>query len=237
MLWFNMDLAEGAGIEHIAMPFLNQANIACGAHAGNESIMNEAVLIAADYKVEIGAHPGYEDKVNFGRHSLGISTAALKESIYSQVCTLMEICAKHNTDLKYIKPHGALYHEVCQIAKFSELMIELMINKFPKLALMGLPNCEAFKNCQVAGIKFIREGFADRRYNQDGSLVNRAVQGAILSDPDLVLNQVRSIINDQKVIAINKEIIALEVDSLCFHGDHEGALSCLKFTVNKLKNG
>lgn len=232
---FNMDLAEGAGVEKAVMPFINRANISCGAHAGSVELIEEAVLLAKEYRVLIGAHPGYPDRLNFGRVAMDLDEQALKSTLIQQLDRLQSISKKHSYPISYIKPHGALYHKFCFDEDCAQLFVRLIQSRYPEWALMGLPNSKAQMICTENGVNFLSEGFADRAYNADGSLVARSKEGALLESDEKIWEQVENILFKQNVEYAPCAFIPLKVDSLCFHGDHVGVVDHLKFILNKLK--
>lgn len=232
---FNMDLAEGAGVEKAVIPFINRANISCGAHAGSVELIEEAVLLAKEHSVLIGAHPGYPDRLNFGRVAMDLDEQTLKATLIQQLDRLQSISKKHSYPISYIKPHGALYHKFCFDEDCAQLFVRLIQSRYPDLALMGLPNCKAETVCNENGVSFLSEGFADRAYNADGSLVARSKEGALLESNEEIWKQVESILFKQEVEYAPHAFMPLKVDSICFHGDHLGVVDHLKFIMKKLK--
>ena len=226
----NVDLGEGFDNESLIMPFISSANIACGGHAGSNQIMEVCVDLAIKYSVRIGAHPGFEDKANFGRLKLEIPMEQIRSSISRQIKDLITICKSKHTQVSYVKPHGALYHLVCNELEFAQMMLSLLKDEFPQLALMGLPNCLANELAEQFGVPFIKEGFADRVYELDGQLRSRQKENSLINDYDSVLEQVLSL-NKGFVIA-KKEKVNLDVDSICFHGDHSNAVDLIQ-NINK----
>lgn len=230
---FNVDVGEGFNNESDILPFVSSCNIACGSHAGNESIMRLVINLAKKHKIRIGAHPAFEDRTNFGRLVLDTALPALKNSIRNQIKLLIDIAKDEGAVVEYIKPHGALYHKVCNDTDYAELITVLISEDFRGLPLMGLPNCVASNLCNEKGIEYLSEGFADRTYERDGNLRLRNLEGSVLINNEAVLNQVLEIKNS-KVTTYNGEEISLKVNSICFHGDHEGSVERIKFVVNRI---
>ena len=233
MMDFNVDVGEGFDNEKAILPFVSSCNIACGSHAGNQLIMRSVINLAKKHKIRIGAHPAFEDRINFGRLVLDIALPVLKNSIRNQIKLLIDIAKDEGTVVEYIKPHGALYHKVCNDTDYAELMTVLISEDFKGLSLMGLPNCVASNLCHEKGIEYLSEGFADRTYEVDGNLRLRNLEGSVLINNEAVLNQVIEIKNS-KVTTYNGEEISLTVNSICFHGDHEGSVERIKFVVNRI---
>lgn len=235
---FNADVGEGMKNEALLMPYLTSCNIACGAHAGDIEEIKSVIALAKLHHVKIGAHPSYPDKANFGRLEMAISTQELVDSIYEQVLLINQLAMDSGVSLHHIKPHGALYHKVATDIETAQQLIKLVQRINPKIAIVGLPNAVIHKEAQKAQIRFIKEGFADRRYKDNGSLVNRNEVGAVLHDPDQVIDQVTSIVHKKQVKAISGKYMNLSVDTICFHSDTNNAAELLKAcyqTINATK--
>lgn len=224
----NVDLGEGFNNESSIMPFISSVNIACGGHAGSNELMEKCVELAIENNVRIGAHPGFEDRGNFGREKLDIPLDELKQSISKQVKRLKRICESKGAVLSYLKPHGALYHLICNESDYAQMILDLMKSDFSSIAIMGMPDSFLEKQANLHGVSFIKEGFADRVYEENGQLRDRKKEGAVLDRVDDVLNQVLSFARG--------ELKGLEVDSVCFHGDHEGSAELIQKINTDLKS-
>lgn len=233
-VWFNVDSGEGFKNEALIAPYIDGFNISCGGHAGDLDEITEVVLLAKKYNKLIGAHPSYVDKANFGRKVLPISKTELSNSIIDQISRLQQICNVNNVELSYVKPHGALYHKACNDFEIAEMLSVLILKEFPKLKVMGLPNSVLAHTCKKAGIVFLKEGFADRCYEQDGSLRSRTKNGAMLLTAEQVINQVK-LLQMGKVKTYCNNIIKVDVDSICFHGDNDNAHFLIKAVSNAVK--
>lgn len=231
----NVDVGEGFGIESQIFPFISSANIACGGHAGDYNSMHEAVELAKKFNVRIGAHPGFEDKENFGRKPLDISLENLKQSIVCQIQRLIDIAHKHHISVRYLKAHGALYHLVCHEECYARLLIEIIHQDFPELKIMGLPNCLLRDLCLKDRVEYIAEGFADRSYEADGKLMDRNLQGSMLEQKERIVEQVINFLF-KKVKTIEGNELRLVVNSICFHGDSKGAIKSIQATIQELKS-
>ncbi len=234
MIDFNADVGEGIKNESLLMPYLTSCNIACGGHAGDEDEMRTVIALAKEYKVNIGAHPSYPDKANFGRLELNIPTDELADSIYKQILLLHQLVSKEGLSLTHIKPHGALYHKVAKDIKTARILIEIVKQIDPHVGLVGLPNSVIHQASEKANIRFIKEGFADRRYHDDGSLVNRNDVGAVLHDTNQVIEQVWTISHKNKVKTTTNQYIDIAIDTICFHSDTENASDLLKSCYHKI---
>ena len=192
------DNADWARNEAEMLRYITSANIACGGHAGTPKSMRHMVRGAKEHDVAIGAHPAYPDKVHFGRKSMALSediTAEdLKASLLEQITTLAEIAAEEDSFISYVKPHGALYNDAVVDAEKANLIAEVIATIDPKLIFMGGPNCEMGKAAKRHKLKFIAEGFIDRRYTDDGHLQSRAIEGAVIKEQKARLIQAKKLV-------------------------------------------
>ena len=226
----NVDVGEGVGNELEIIPYVSSVNIACGGHAGNESTIKSVLKLAKKHNVRIGAHPSFEDCVNFGRIPLQISISELRHSLSNQMNLIQHLAIENGTCLSYIKPHGALYHLACTDEKYARLLTEFAKDG---LSLMGLPNSFLENVCQEQDVGFIPEGFADRVYEVDGNLRKRTLEGSVHNNYDAIMIQVTNLCSN-KVTVFSNEVIELNVDSICFHGDHKEAEKIIQKVVKEL---
>ncbi|MBW3588745.1 MAG: LamB/YcsF family protein [Actinobacteria bacterium] len=214
----NADLGEGIA-DHLDLELLDlitSANVACGGHAGDEATMTKTVRGAKARGVRIGAHPSYPDRVNFGRRSLPMGIEAIRTSVEDQVRTLMKIAEEEAAPVIYIKPHGALYNDASLDSDLAGVVLSMAKEMgLMTMLLAGSPMADREPSV-------IREGFLDRSYMPDGSLVPRSEPGALLTDPEKVSQQAL--------------LIAPRVDSLCIHSDTPNAVTLLKHAVDALEN-
>ena len=231
----NVDLGEGFGIEPFIFPFISSANVACGGHAGNALIMQDVISLAREYNVRIGAHPGFEDKENFGRLVLDIPMTKLKKSVTNQIQSLVLLSKLNMVEVSYVKAHGALYHLVCNDDKYAKMMLEIIKLNFPFLKIMGLPNCVLKDLSENNNIGYIAEGFADRVYEDDGSLRDRKLDGSVLKETIKSVEQVLNLVQN-KVNTYSGNIIELKVNSICFHGDQVESVKLIKSSIQELKS-
>jgi UPF0271 protein len=230
----NCDLGEGfghfkAGHDNEIMPFITSANIACGFHAGDPVIMARTVKLALDNGVSVGAHPGFPDLLGFGRRYMELSPEELKNAIIYQVGALKTFAEAANTELQHVKPHGALYNTASESEAHAECIIEAVRTVDPKLVLFARADSKIAMMASKAGLRVASEVFADRAYNQDGSLVSRKIEGAIITDPKLVAKRAVSIIQKKQVAAINNQTVEFgDTHTICVHGDTANAVEIVK---------
>jgi len=231
-LKLNCDLGElQHGNDEQIMPYIDQANIACGFHASDPLTMLKTVQLAVKYNVSIGAHPSYPDKENFGRRSMSFTSTELIAIIHYQIGALQTICHAENTTLSHVKPHGALYNDMmANMAVFGDVCHAVSLVQ-PRLPLMiqALPDTSQFITIsEKFGVALIFEAFADRVYQENGLLVPRSQLGAVLHDEQEVLNRIMLLNNKQQLLTINNNTLDIKVDSLCVHGDNPAALALIK---------
>ena len=220
----NSDLGEGAGTDAELMPLISSANIACGAHAGDESTMRETVALARRYGVAIGAHPGYPDRANFGRVAMPMTDDELSDDVARQIRALERV----DPDLKigHVKAHGALYNQGERDSRVAKAIVAGVVEVFPMrsdVALYAPPKSAMVDAALDAGLRVVREGFVDRAYESDGTLRSRKLPGALHTNPQVAANQALSFVRDGGVRAHDGSFLDLVVDTLCLHGDTPGA--------------
>ncbi len=235
----NCDVGEGIGNERDLLPLISSCNIACGGHAGDADTMKEVVQLAVNKDVKIGAHPSYPDRANFGRISMEISSEELQTSIKNQIDSLISILNRHNTKLHHIKPHGALYNDVAKNRETATIFLEA-IEKYKEKVFLYVPYNSRIETLALQkGFKIKREAFADRNYNADLSLVSRKLPNALIQKPKLVMEHIIRMIKDSKVKTVEGELITIEADTFCVHGDTLTALQILTYLTvefTKLKS-
>lgn len=220
----NSDLGEGAGTDAELMPLISSANIACGAHAGDEATMRETVELARRYGVAIGAHPGYPDRENFGRDPLAMPHDDLRDEVARQIRSLRGI--DHDLKISHVKAHGALYNQAWGDKGIAKAIVAGVKKVFPgptDVALYAAPKSVLIDIALAAGLRVVREGFADRAYEPDGTLRSRKLAGALHTDPRIAAKQALSFVRDGGVRAHDGSFLELAVDTLCLHGDTPGA--------------
>jgi UPF0271 protein len=220
----NSDLGEGAGTDAQLMPLITSANIACGAHAGDDSTMRETVALARRNGVAIGAHPGYPDRENFGRIHVAMTHEDLSEEVARQIRALRGVDA--DLKISHVKAHGALYNEAWSDKAIARAIVAGVEKVFPPptdVALFAAPKSVMIDIALQAGLRVVREGFADRAYEADGTLRSRKLAGALHTDPEIAAKQALSFVREGGVRAYDGSFLELAVDTLCLHGDTPGA--------------
>jgi len=221
----NSDLGEGAGHDAEIMPLITSANIACGAHAGDERTMRTTVELARRHGVAIGAHPGYPDRANFGRLALKMDPLALIESIAGQIRALTEIASAMGASVRHVKAHGAMYNQADRDTDIASAIASGIYDdaRGAGLLVFAAPRSAMLDAAKAMDLRVAREGFIDRAYEPDGTLRSRKLEGALHTDPKIAAAQAVGFIRDGGVRAHDGTFINLEVDTLCFHGDTPGA--------------
>lgn len=229
----NCDLGESfgnykIGLDDEVIKYISSANIACGFHASDPVVMKKTVEIAKDNNVAVGAHPGYPDLVGFGRRNMNVSPEELKAMIQYQIGALKSFCSAAKITLQHVKPHGAMYNMAAKDEKFALAIAEGIAEVDPTLILLGLSGSEMLKAGKTVGLTTMNEVFADRAYEDDGSLVSRNKTGAVITDEQEAIDRVISMIRYGKVKSITGKEISVEPDSVCVHGDNPKALAFVK---------
>lgn len=228
MLNINCDLGEGLNNEHIIMPLIDSCNIACGGHAGDNGSMIECVEISIKNNVKIGAHPSYPDKINFGRKKIDISPSELSYSIISQIESLETIADSYGLELNHIKAHGALYNQMIIDAELSNFYLDTIKDFKNKCSLYIPYKSEIEKIALKKGFSIIYEAFGDRNYNDDLSLVSRNNENALITNPESVVNHIKTIKETETVKTINGNYKKIKFDTICIHSDTNNSIEILK---------
>ncbi|UAB73011.1 5-oxoprolinase subunit PxpA [Vibrio sp. SCSIO 43132] len=229
----NCDMGESFGCwakgqDSDVMPFIDMANIACGFHASDPLTMDTTVRLAVENTVEIGAHPGYPDLVGFGRRNMHCQPDELEAMLIYQIGALDAICQKYGTEVSYIKPHGAMYNQMMKDKQMLSTIMKTVRKVRPlcPLVVMATPNNDIIRTmAHEHGIEVWFEAFSDRAYNDDGYLVPRTVSGSVYHDFTSIRNQICQIIEEGCVTTITGKKLAVDVDTICVHGDGEHAAS------------
>jgi UPF0271 protein len=209
----NCDLGEGCPFDAELMPLITSANVACGGHAGDLATALETITLAKQHGVAVGAHPGFLDRENFGRRELDLPEERVYLETLFQVRALLSMAELAGAAVRYIKPHGALYNMACRDDGCARPVVRAAVEL--KLALMGLPGSR-LEALAAGACPFVAEGFADRRYLPDGSLVPRSRPDAFVEEPAEAVRQAEWLIRERGV------------RTLCVHGDNPHALSFVR---------
>lgn len=221
----NSDLGEGAGHDAEIMPLITSANIACGGHAGDERTMRETIELALKHGVAIGAHPGYPDRANFGRLPMNMDPLALIEEVAGQIRALVGAAEGTGGTVTHVKAHGAMYNQADNDAGIAKSIATGIYDdaRGADLLVFAAPRSKMLEAARDMELRIAREGFVDRAYERDGTLRSRKLPGAVHTDPKVVAAQALSFVKEGGVRAHDGTFIALNVDTLCFHGDTPGA--------------
>ena len=219
----NADVGEGCGQDASLMPLISSANIACGLHAGDAGTMREAVRLARDHNVAIGAHPSFPDREHFGRREMQLPAEEVHGCIVAQVRTLADVAAAAGARLRHVKPHGALYNMAARDERLAEAVVAAVRSVDPSLAVFGLAGSALVKAASRIGLRSVSEAFADRAYQADGSLLPRDRPGSVLDDETEVASRAVAMVRERRVAAVDGSRVSLDAGTICIHGDTPGA--------------
>lgn len=234
----NSDLGESFGSYTIGMderiiPLVTSANVACGFHAADPVVMMHTIARVKAAKAEIGAHPGFPDLMGFGRRNMTLTYEEAKAYALYQISALGGMCKGAGLRLQHVKPHGAFYNMAAKDYELSKAICEAVAEYDRDIIVLGLSGSETIRAAKDCGLKVAQEVFADRGYEEDGSLVNRKKEGAFIHDENEAIARVIRMVKEQKVKAVTGKDIAIQADSVCVHGDGEKAL----LFVEKIREG
>ena len=224
----NCDLGEGGDRDEQLMPLISACNIACGGHAGTVETMQQTVGLAIEHKVEIGAHPSYPDKENFGRRTLEIAPKELKRSIVAQILSLKQITEAEGARLKHVKPHGALYNDAQKDKMVAQLILDAVL-EFDDPLVLYTPENSILARLAEGKVKLKFEAFADRKYTPEGALVSRQKKHALLTQKEEVFEQLFLMFSQGKIEAENGEKIDCRAGTFCIHGDTPNSVEILEY--------
>lgn len=231
----NCDLGEGTGGSEALMPYITSASIACGFHAGDPLTMELTIGEAIRYGVSIGAHPGYPDREGFGRRYMKMTDDELRALILYQAGAVRAMTEAAGTRMRHVKPHGAMYNAAATDFEMSLVVAQAVKDLDSSLILIGLSGSEMIRAARHIGLPCASEVFADRAYNDDGTLVSRDIPGALLHDTDMMISRVIRMIKENVVETLSGKIIPIEADTVCIHGDNESAPEFVKKLAGALK--
>jgi UPF0271 protein len=234
----NCDLGESSKLhstenDPILLNIVNSANIACGYHAGDKATMEKTIEISKKNKVSVGAHPSFNDRENFGRKRLNLSTSEIIKLIIKQINILSEIADNKEMKITHVKPHGALNNMGCEDYELAKTISESIIKVNKDLIFLVPTGSQMEKAGKKLGMKVATEIFADRNYEDDGNLVSRTKKNAMITDPEIAKKHVIKMIENQALNCYSGKEISCEIDSICVHGDGENAVN----TAKQIKEG
>ena len=237
----NADVGESFGAYSMGndaalLGLVSSANIACGAHAGDPTVMQRTIADAIAGGASLGAHPGYPDLQGFGRRSMAMSESEAYGCVLYQIGALQAFARAAGSALRHVKPHGALYNDAAKNPALARGIACAVRAAGGDLCLVGLPDCEMEVAAKAAGIAYAREFFADRAYEDDGSLVPRSREGAVLHDEELCVRRVLRLVAEGTVETMSGKIIPISAETICLHGDNEKAVVSARLLVQALKD-
>ena len=235
----NCDLGESFGNYKIGMdeeviPLISSANVACGYHASDPMVMQKTIAMTKKLGTAVGAHPGFPDLMGFGRRNLSVSPAEAKAYTLYQLGALDAFCRTQGVKLQHVKPHGALYNMAAKDYELARGICEAIYEFDKDLIVLALSGGQLIRAGQDIGLRTALEFFSDRAYEEDGTLVNRRKEGAVITDENEALARVVRMIKENKLTAITGKDISIKADSVCVHGDGVKALEFVKKIREKL---
>lgn len=236
MIRLNCDMGESFGVwkmgnDEAIMPYIDMANLACGFHASDAVTMNRAVTLAKQYNVTIGAHPSYNDLLGFGRRSMMCTLEEIKSIVLYQLGALSAFCKAQGTTVAYVKPHGALYNDMMRDENIFKAILNA-VSSFDKniklMILSGAKNEEYEYTAKLYNIELLYEVFADRNYNDDGTLVLRTHENAVIHDELELASRIINLKEKHFIQTISGKKLFIKADTICVHGDNENAVEFIK---------
>ena len=204
---------------------VSSANVACGFHAGDPSTIAQTCRDAVAAGVTIGAHVGYRDLAGFGRRFLDCTPSELADDVLYQLGALQALARAAGADIRYVKPHGALYNTIVHHEGHAQAVVNAVRAFGTDLPLLLLPGSLALAKAEAAGLRGVAEAFADRAYNPDGTLVSRREAGAVLHDPEVVVANMVRLAQSGEIVAVDGSVVKVQAESICVHGDTPGSVA------------
>ena len=229
----NCDLGESSKLhstenDPLLLEIVNSANIACGYHAGDKPTMEKTIKISEKNKVSIGAHPSFNDPENFGRKKLNLPSSEIKKLIIDQINILSNVAVKIGAKVTHVKPHGALNNMACENYDLAKIISESIMQVNKELIFLVPTGSQMEKAGKKLGMKIATEIFADRNYEDDGNLVSRSKENAMITDPEIAKKHVIKMVESQALNCYSGKQIPCEIDSVCVHGDGKSAVATAK---------
>jgi len=231
----NCDVGEGMTTDAQIIPLISSANIACGFHAGDESTIKKTIELCLRYNVAVGAHPSWPDKENFGRTEMQSSPTELYDCVTEQLNTIQNIARSLGAKLHHVKPHGALYNQSAKDKNIAATIAKAVTDFNASLLLFGLSGSISVSEAEVLQLKTAHEVFADRTYQDDGTLTPRTQFNALIEDKNIALHQVLQMVNQAVVTTTTGKRIKIKADTVCLHGDGKNAFQFCKLINQTLK--
>ncbi|HIP50912.1 MAG TPA: 5-oxoprolinase subunit PxpA [Campylobacterales bacterium] len=239
----NCDMGEGfgaysMGLDEKIMPYIQMANLACGFHASDPVTMHKSIKLCKEHNIEIGCHPSYPDLVGFGRREMSCTDEEIVSFILYQLGALSALCKSYDVKVTYLKPHGALYNSMMKDENIFRAIAKAISKFDSNLKLMVLSsgkNDDYALIAQKYNIELLYEVFADRAYTQEGTLLSRAEENAVITDKEQVIKRTKLLMKKGVIKTIEGKKLKLKVDALCVHGDNKSALKLIK-SLSKLQD-
>ncbi len=236
----NADMGEGFGAYRMGhdgelLGIVTSANVACGFHAGDATLMHGLAMRAAELGVGLGAHPGFDDLWGFGRRAIAMDARDLEYLVAYQIGAMQAFAAYSGAPLRHVKAHGALYNMAAKDEAYAGAVARAVKAAGPGLILVGLPASELQKAAERCGLRFAREGYCDRLYVDGHTLMPRSEAGSVIADPAAAASQALSLARDKEIVTASGARLKLEVDTLCVHGDEPGAVEVGRAVRNALQ--
>lgn len=211
------------GHDDALMPSITSANVACGFHAGDPTVMRRTIALAKRHGVAVGAHPGFPDLAGFGRREMQLSPGDVEDLVLYQLAAIAGVAAAEGVRLQHVKAHGALYNMAARDGGLARAIARAVALFDKELILLGLPNSELLREGEATGLTVAAEIFADRTYEADGSLTSRRIAGSVIHNPEAVVTRAVDMVQFRRVTATDGSVITLDAATLCLHGDTPGA--------------
>lgn len=226
----NSDLGESFGSHTVGFdaelfPLISSANVACGFHGGDPRVMERTIAAAQTNGVAVGAHPGFPDLVGFGRREIAVTPDEARTDTLYQLGAFAAFCRAAGVPPQHVKPHGALYNRAVKDPELAAAIVAAVAAFDRDLVFLAQPGTALFAAAEEAGLPLAREGFADRAYNPDGTLVSRRLPGAVITDPESAAERAVRLVRDGRVVTSGGDDLSLTIDSLCIHSDTPGAVT------------
>lgn len=231
----NCDMGEGVGNDELIMPYISSANIACGYHAGDEKTIWSTIELSIKHKVAVGAHVSFLDKENFGRSEMKLADEEVYDLITQQLIIIKEIADSFDITIRHVKPHGALYNMSAKDKTLAKTIATAVKDFNDGLILFGLSGSHSIDEAKVIGLKTASEVFADRTYQDDGSLTPRSQPNALIESTEKAIQQVLQMITKGTVTTVSGKQIPIVAETICIHGDGKHATAFAKNIFDNLK--
>ena len=228
-------MGEGAGKDAHIMPFISSANIACGYHAGDEKSIWNCIELALQHNVAIGAHVSFLDKENFGRIEMKLDPSAVYELVTQQLVIMFELTSALETQIHHVKPHGALYNMAAKDPSMANAIAAAVKDFDRNLLFYGLSGSHLVTEAKKLGLTTVAEVFADRSYQDDGTLTPRSMPGALIDSEEDSLKQILQMVTEGKVTALSGKVLPIVAETICIHGDSKDPVAFLKKINESLK--